>query len=122
MEKLTNLTVKPPKISKKQKKLNESYFLNEFSMEFVGKNKMSPAEKRVMHARICMVCTIYAFYHCVNSFITNDMSGARIAFGFAIYSGFLAKDGIEILNHFQQIAGFWPNLAEFVKRVTGDNK
>merc|ERR1712131_247794 len=59
----------------------QSYFLNEFSMEFVGKNKMSPAEKRVMHARICMVCTIYAFYHCVNSFITNDMSGARIAFG-----------------------------------------
>ena len=122
MEKLTNLTVKPPKISKKQKKLNESYFLNEFSMEFVGKNKMSPAEKRVMHARICMVCTIYAFYHCVNSFVTNDTSGARIAFGFAIYSGFLAKDGIEILNHFQQIAGFWPNLAEFVKRVTGVNK
>ena len=113
MEKLTNLTVKPPKISKKQKKLNESYFLNEFSMEFVGKNKMSTAEKRVMHARICMVCTIYAFYHCVNSFVTNDMSAARIAFGFAIYSGFLAKDGIEILIHFPQIAGFLFFSAEF---------
>ena len=82
-------------------------------MEFVGKNKMSPAEKRVMHARICMVCTIYAFYHCVNSFVTNDMSAARIAFGFAIYSGFLAKDGIEILIHFPQIAGFLFFSAEF---------
>ena len=92
-----NLTDKPPNLSKKQKKLEASYFLNEFSMEFVGKNKMSPAEKRVMHARICMVCTIYAFYHCVNSFFINDMSGARIALGFATYSGFLTKDGIEIL-------------------------
>ena len=91
-----NLTEKPPSLSKKQKKLQESYFLNEFSMEFVGKNKMSPAEKRVMHARICMVCTIYAFYHCVNSFFMNDMSGARIALCFASYSGFLAKDGIEM--------------------------
>ena len=84
------------KLSKKQKKLENSYFLNEFSMEFVGKNKMSPAEKRVMHARICMVCTIYAFYHCVNSFMINDISGARICFFFALYSGFLAKDRIEI--------------------------
>ena len=90
-----NLTEKPQSLSKKQKKLQESYFLNEFSMEFVGKNKMSPAEKRVMHARICMVCTIYAFYHCVNSFFMNDMSDARIALCFASYSGFLAKDGIE---------------------------
>ena len=95
---VANLTEKVPKLTKKQKKLQESYFLNEFSMEFVGKNKMSPAEKRLMHARICMVCTIYAFYHCVNSFVSNDISGARIAFCFASYSGFLAKDGIEILG------------------------
>ena len=98
MEKSTNLSVKPPKISKKQKKLNESYFLNEFSMEFVGKNKMSPAEKRVMHARICMVCTIYAFYQCLNCFVAGDISGARIGLGFALYSGFLAKDTIKIIS------------------------
>ena len=84
-------------LTKKQKKLEESYFLNEFAMEYVGKNKMSPAEKRVMHARICMGCTIYAFYQCVNSFVSGDISGARIGLGFALYSGFLAKDRIKII-------------------------
>ena len=93
------------KLTKKQKKLAESYFLNEFAMEYVGKNKMSPAEKRVMHARICMVCTIYAFYQCVNSFVSGDISGARIGLGFTLYSGFLAKDRIKIVpGHIGQAA------------------